>query len=144
MNTNVLYTSLPLRPMQVNSMLDLTSSDFFVFSVAIMYSISSCFHNFQCSLMLLLKLSTCGGLNLSTSDWLSLLNLNFYFWHYVEISGCGPGFKSHFWYHVEIFSGLPNRAISLRAIVECFWCNSDTTLILGKIYRWLIMDNKLW
>ena len=101
-NTNVLYTSLPLGTMQFNSILDLTSSDFLVFSMAVRYSISSCFHNFQCSLMFLLKLSSWGGLNLSISDWLSLLNLNFYFWH-----------------HAKIFSGLSKRMFRLRALVEC-------------------------
>ena len=101
-NTNVLYTSVPLGPLQVKSMLDLTSSDFLVFSLAVMYSIGSCFHSFQCSLMFPLKLSSCGGLNLSISDWLSLLNLNFYFWH-----------------HVKIFSGLSKKTFRLRAIVEC-------------------------
>ena len=99
-NTNVSRTSLPLGPMQVDSMLGLTSSGFLVFSVVVMYSIISCFHNFQCSLMFPLKLNSCGRLNLS--DWLLLLNLNFYFWH-----------------HVKIFSGLSKRTFSLRAIVEC-------------------------
>ena len=67
-NANVLYTFLPLGPMQVNSMLDFTLSDFLVFSVAVMYSISSCFHSSQSLLMLPLKLSSCGGLNLSIPD----------------------------------------------------------------------------
>ena len=47
--------------MRANSMLDLSLSDFLVFSVAVIYSIS-CFHNFQCSK---LKYCSCGGLNLS-------------------------------------------------------------------------------
>ena len=126
-NTNMLDTSLPLGPVQVNSVLDLTSSDFLAFSVAVMYSISSCFHSFQCSLMFPLKLSSCGGLNLSISDWSTLLNLNFYFWH-----------------HVKIFSGLSKRMFSLRVIAEHPLMQSDTIIILGNLYRWLITDNKLW
>ena len=101
-NTNVLYTSLPLGPMQVNSMLDLTSSDFLVFFCGSYVQHQLLFPSFQCSLMFLLKLSSCRGLNLFIPDWLSLLNLNFLFWH-----------------HVKIFSGLSKKAFSLRAIFEC-------------------------
>ena len=57
---------------QVNSMLDLTSSGFLVFFVTLMYSLCSCFLNFQCSLIFSLKLISCGGFDLSISDWLSL------------------------------------------------------------------------
>ena len=55
-NTNLLHTFLALGPMQVNGMLDLTLSDFLVFSVAVRYNISSCFHNSQCSLMFPIKI----------------------------------------------------------------------------------------
>ena len=127
-NTNVLYTPVPLGSMQVNSMLDLTSSDFLFFSVAVRYRIS-CFHSFRCSQLFLLKLSSCGGLNLmfplkwsscgglnlSIPDWLSLLNLNFHFRH-----------------HVKIFSGLSKGV------------QSESDFWMLPLYRWLITDNKLW
>ena len=66
-NTNLIYTCLPFVPVQLGSVLALTSTDFLVFSVSIVYSISSGFHDFLCSVIFLLKLSSCGALNLSKS-----------------------------------------------------------------------------
>ena len=95
-----MYYILPLYtlgPMQVNSILDLTLSDFFNFSATVTYSITSFFHNFQWSLMFPLKLSSCRGLNLSVSGRLLLLKKMF---------------------TSDIMSRISKKVLILKAIIE--------------------------
>ena len=98
LKTNILQTFLPLGSMYVNRMLDLTSFDFLVFPVLVMYSHSSCFHYFQCSLMFLLKFSSSIGLSLFISS--QLFKINFLLlapcWVIVRIQKRGNQSKNRF------------------------------------------------